>query len=44
VFFGIVRIIVQPRQGFWNNVYCVFYLDKIFNLIEDIKENLDDRK
>lgn len=43
VFFGIVRIIAQPRQGFWNNLYCVFYLDMIFEFIDDFKEDIDDR-
>jgi hypothetical protein len=43
IFFGIVRIIAQPRQGFWHNLQCVFYIDVISDFIDDLKEDIEDR-
>lgn len=43
ILFGIVRIIAQPREGFWDNLHCVFYLDLISDFINNLKEDIDDR-
>jgi hypothetical protein len=42
LFFGIVRIISSPRQGFWGNFFAVWWLDLLFNLIGSIVETYDD--
>lgn len=42
LFFGIVRIISSPRQGFWGNFFAVWWLDLLFAFIEAIFENADD--
>lgn len=43
LFFGILRVVTRPRTGFWNNFLSVFYIDTIFDLIENLLDNLDDR-
>lgn len=42
LFFGIVRVISSPREGFWGNFFAVWWLDLLFELIGGIFENLDD--
>lgn len=42
LFFGIVRVISSPRDGFWGNFLAVWWLDLLFNLINDIIETYDD--
>ena len=42
LFFGILRVVTRPRTGFWNNFLSVFYIDVIYDFIENIKDNLDD--
>jgi len=42
LFFGIVRVISSPREGFWGNFLAVWWLDLLFNLIDSLIENADD--
>lgn len=42
VFFGIIRIISEPRKGFWDNFFGIFWLDLLLDIIGGILENLDD--
>jgi hypothetical protein len=42
LFFGIVRVISSPREGFWSNFFAVWWIDLLIDLIGGIFENLDD--
>lgn len=42
VFFGIIRIVSEPRKGFWDNFFGIFWLDLLLDIIGGILENLDD--
>ncbi len=42
VFFGIIRVISDPRQGFWDNFFGIFWIDLMASFIGGIFENLDD--
>jgi hypothetical protein len=42
LFFGIVRVISSPREGFWGNFFAVWWLDLLIDLIGSLIENADD--
>lgn len=42
VFFGIIRIISEPRQGFWGNFFGMLWIDLLIDVIGGLFENLDD--